>query len=277
MKFSLVHPSRERVDRAESAFREWRDAAATHAIEHVLSVDADDPSLDGYRALAATIGSTLVVGPNRTMVEAVNRGAAAATGDVLIAIADDYGCPPDWDVALVAAIGGRDHAAVWVHDNIEGRIMTLPILTRRFYERIGGIYHPSYVSMYADDDLTEVARVHGATVDVRKTLMFPHRHASVGLSEADGVHARQNSSFSWWYGWRAFQLRRVDDFGPRKRGLGPAMARARIHAYYRVRRLGAAFRGMWLPHLPAWLIAIERRVRNGVIDGLSRLTVRGPD
>src|SRR6185369_14380109 len=113
MTFSLVHPSRQRPREAEAAIREWHQSAgATHALEHVLSVDDDDPELAAYREIAARHNARLVVGANKTMVEAVNRGAAAATGDVLVSISDDFGCPPRWDETLAAAIAGRDEAAV---------------------------------------------------------------------------------------------------------------------------------------------------------------------
>jgi glycosyltransferase involved in cell wall biosynthesis len=278
VRFSLVHPSRQRLQRADDAIREWRrQASGTHAVEHVLSVDADDPDLAGYRDLAARHGSVLVVGDNRTMVEAVNRGAAAASGEVLVSIADDFGCPPHWDEAIAGAIAGRTEAAVFVHDGIDGRIMTLPILSRAFYRRLGYIYHPAYISMYADDDLTAVAHRCHVVVDVRDRLLFPHRHASIGLGEADVTHARQNRNLAWWHGWRVFAHRRVDDFGDARRDGRSRLKHARVDAYYAMRIGGARLRSAWLPYLPGWARAAEARLRRLVLRGVARVTAQSPD
>ena len=111
MMISLVHPSRQRLARAEAAIAEWRaNASGTLPIEHILSVDADDPDLAGYRQLAARSGSRLVAHPNRRMVDAMNRGAAAATGDLLIGMSDDFGCPEQWDLLLaeIVEVAARD-------------------------------------------------------------------------------------------------------------------------------------------------------------------------
>lgn len=278
MRFSLVHPSRQRLRRADEAIREWRrHAGGAHAVEHVLSVDADDPDLDGYRHLAAKHGSLLVVGHNRTMVEAVNRGAAAASGDVLVSISDDFGCPPHWDAAIADAIGSREEAAVLVHDGIDGRILTLPILSRALYRRLGCIYHPAYISMYADDDLTEVARRLRALIDVRDRLLFPHRHASIGLGDADVTHARQNRHHAWWHGWRVFEHRRIDGFGDVKRDWRSQLKHARVEAYYAIRIGGARLRRAWLPYLPGPARAAEARLRRMVLRGVARLTAQSTD
>ena len=278
VQFSLVHPSRQRLRRADEAISEWRrHAGGTHVVEHILSVDADDPDLAGYRDLAAKHGSVLVVGDNRTMVEAVNRGAAAASGDVLVSMSDDFGCPPHWDDAIAGAIAGRAEAAVWVHDGIDGRIMTLPILSRGLYRRLGYIYHPAYISMYADDDLTAVAHRFHAVVDVRDRLLFPHRHASIGLGEADVTHARQNRNHAWWHGWRVFAHRRIDGLGAVKRDWRSQLKHARVDAYYAIRTGGARLRRVWLPYVPAQARAAEARLRRMVLRVVARFTAQSPD
>lgn len=247
MKFSLVHPSRSRLARAETAITEWRtQASGSHELEHILSVDADDPSLSGYRDLAARCGSRLEVHPNRSMVEALNRGARAAGGDVMVAISDDFGCPPAWDRAIVDAIGGRELAAVLVDDGVNARILTIPIMTRAFYRRLGYVYHPAYISMWADDDLTEVARREEALVDARH-LLFPHRHMFVALAEADETYARQNSNRSWWHGWRTYEKRKLEDFGRRPRTLDVRVKQLRVDLYYFTRTLGSAVKQLWFP------------------------------
>ncbi len=246
MKISLVHPSRSRLKRAEEAIAEWRgNASGAHQLEHIFSVDTDDPDLEGYRQLAARCGSRLEVHPNGRMVAAMNRGAEAASGDVIVAMSDDFGCPPAWDTAIVDAIGGRERAAVLVHDGVNARILTIPIMTAAFYRHLGYVYHPDYVSMWADDDLTEVAKREGALVDARH-LLFPHRHMFVSLAPADATYARQNSNQSWWHGWRVYEKRKLQDFGWRARTLDVRVKQLRVDLYYFVRTRGSALKQRWL-------------------------------
>lgn len=238
MRFSLLHPSRRRPLLAERAAREWHaQRSGEHECEHLLSVDDDDPELAAYRDLAERAGLVLLVHRNRSLVDAVNRAAAAASGDVLVVISDDFGCPPRWDAALAAVIGDDLDVAVLVDDAVDGRILTLPILGRDLYRALGYVYHPAYFSMYCDDDLTETARLRGCLRDARH-LVFPHRHFSVAGIEPDETYARQNSGRAWLEGWRVFAKRRSGGFGSRPRTLAVTLAEARIEAEYWARRLG---------------------------------------
>lgn len=278
MTFSLVHASRQRIRRAGEALGEWRSrASGDHTIQYILSVDDDDPDLELYRSLAASNGVALVTGPNRTMVEAVNRGAKAATGDVLIAVSDDFGCPERWDRSIAQVIAGAREAAVLVHDGLQARILTLPILTRAFYERLGYLYHPAYISMFADDDLTDVARAAGVLIDARH-LTFPHRHHVAGLSEPDDTYRRQNSNRSWWHGWGVFRRRQIDGFGAPRTDLRSRLRKAGVAAYCGIRGAGSRGRGFWRARLPGWARAREDRARTLVLRLVARLTaVRPPD
>ena len=246
MVFSLIHPSRQRLDRAEAAIHEWRgNASGHHPIEYFLSVDEDDADLEGYRDLATRLQVRLVVGSNRSLVDAVNRAAALTRGDVLIVVSDDFGCPRHWDDALAGIAGTRRDMAIQVHDGNGATRLTLPIVGCALYKRLGYIYYPGYFSMFADDDLTGVARSLGALVDAHH-LQFPHRHYLFGLAEADATYARQNALDKWWAGWRLHETRVATEFG--QASLTPALAwrLLGINAYYWMRMARARVRLWWI-------------------------------
>ena len=247
MRISLIHASRQRVARAEEALLEWTSKRSNlHDIEYILSVDADDPALRGYRALAARHGVALIVGPNRTVVEAVNRGASASNGNLLVNSADDFGCPEGWDLALADLAGDRRDIAIFVSDGYENRLMTLQIIGRDFYARLGHLFHPAYRSMFADDDLTDVARRAGVLIDARH-LLFPHRHFIAGMSEIDVTYARENSDSAWFDGWRVYRKRTLTQFGDRPDGLMLRLALARVDCLYYLLKTGSAMLGRRLP------------------------------
>jgi glycosyltransferase involved in cell wall biosynthesis len=276
VKFSLVHPSRGRPKRAEAAAREWQRAmSGAHEHEHLLSVDDDDSALPEYRELAARLSLKLLVARNRSLVDAANRAARAATGDVLIVLSDDFGCPPEWDARLAETIGDRAEAAVFVHDGLDAKRMTLPILTRRLYERLGYVYHPDYFSMFADDDVTGAAAAMGRLLDARH-LTFVHRHYSAGLAPSDATYERQNDRRAFWLGWRVYEKRRLTAFATRPATPRVRLAQWRVEAYYRVRMLGSRWRRLWLSHLPAPLRGIEARLRAALLRGVARAAAVDP-
>ena len=272
MKFSLNHPSRGRPALAEAALREWRaKSSGDHSVEHVLSVDADDPELVAYGQIAARHGSVLSVAPNRSMVEATNRGAALATGEVIVSISDDFGCCEGWDRALAALVDPKDAVAVLVDDGLGARILTLPILTREMYRRIGFIYHPGYPSIFADDDLTQVVRRRGRLVEALH-LRFEHRHPTAGLRPFDETDERQSGDRGYWAGWRRYQLRRIDDFGPPRTDPAARVARAGVELHYLVRRgVSGAGRAL-LRVLPRSARPAAERLRSATRAAFARLT-----
>jgi hypothetical protein len=244
MRFSLLHPSRQRLAMAERAIVEWTgNQSGAHAIDYVLSID-DDDDVAGYRALAERRGVRLAVNANRSVVEAANAAARVATGEVLIVVSDDFGCPVGWDAALAAVLGDRRDAAVLVHDGGEARILTLPIVGRALYERLGYVYHPAYVSLFCDDDLTQTAAALGCLLDARH-LIFPHRHYTTGAVAYDATYAKENSNAAWWHGWRTFEKRRAARFGLLPRSPAVRARQLAIDARYLTRTYGSRVK-QWL-------------------------------
>src|SRR5207244_2208378 len=79
IRFSLLHPSRGRLERAAQAIGEWTARrSGDHSVEHILSVDTDD-DVAGYRRVADAAGVRLVVNANRSVVDAANAAARAGT------------------------------------------------------------------------------------------------------------------------------------------------------------------------------------------------------
>lgn len=210
MKFSLVHPSRQRVEKCKEAINNWtsRFSNSVHTFEYILSVDNDDEMLEEYRALAKKSGANIVINNNTCCVEAANYGATFAKGDIIILVSDDF-CPPyNYDIIL-GAYFKNEPQIFQIDDTITKSIITLPIINRAAYDELKFVYYPEYKSMFADNDLRLVAESRGWLVDIT-FVKFEHRHWVNNLAEKDDAYIRQNSDEFWKHGSEVFERRKLE-------------------------------------------------------------------
>lgn len=228
MKFTLIHPSRQRCSMAFTAFSEWMGKASDqNKYEYILSIDTDDPQLECYKSQFKDTGIKLIVNNNRSIVDAVNIAAKHSTGDILISISDDFGCPDGWDIRLELEtqlatspiqdskniFTVKDKYAFMIDDCINGNksgCMTLPILSRSAYDQLGHIYNPIYFSMFADNELHDVCKKNGWLI--YSDLKFEHRHFINGKNPKDATYERENSKQAYDMGKKIYEQRKLNNF-----------------------------------------------------------------
>ncbi len=209
MKFSLIHPSRGRPQQALSCLRFWlKNFSGKNELEYILSLDSDDAInyLSVIPVMHSIVRAKVCVDSNKSVVPALNNGAKLSTGDVLIYLSDDFECPGNWDLELQKAIGDRKEFAIWVNDGLQDSVMTIHMLSRLYYQRLGYMYYSEYFSVYADNDITEQAKRDGVLINARH-LLFKHNHYSVLGIPPDATYQRENSSEAYATG-RALYFRR---------------------------------------------------------------------
>lgn len=213
-RISIIHPSRGRASIALSVVKSWMlKADHPESIEYILCIDTDDN--EPYWQLAIdfldsdAINIILSKHPNKSAIEAINRGALTATGDILIVVSDDFDCPEHWDTMLLQALEGKEDFCVKTKDGIQPTLMTLPILDRNYYNRFGYIYHPDYLHMYSDQEMTAVAHMLGRNVDV--DLLFPHNHYSTKKFVKDAISIKNDKTYP--QGKQVFDRRLRTNFG----------------------------------------------------------------
>jgi hypothetical protein len=192
VKISLLHPSLGRPEQAWQTFQTWISTSRdSFDIEYILSLNSTDGTRDRYRTLFETFSHATILSSNSTnMVAASNVAAEHSTGDILVLMSDDMFPPWMWDVSLKAEMESKEATVLQVHDGIRNDIMTLPIMNRAAYLKLGYIYHPKYLSMYADNDLAETAKAHG--MYKVSELQFEHKHYSVGKAPVDETYRKEN-------------------------------------------------------------------------------------
>lgn len=209
---SVIHPSRQRPELAFKAAKLWKNNCVTDRVEYILSIDESDPRIEDYRRLFSLPDVGLVkilVSPNKSCMEAVNAGAKAASGDILLVNSDDFACEPGWDQALLTALEGKSDFCVKTDDGCQPWIMTMPLMDRTFYNRFGYIYNPAYGHLFADTEMTHVSDLLNTTIKL--PLVFRHEHYTTGAVAADELNVRNNAS---WEQGEALYLKRVkENFG----------------------------------------------------------------
>jgi hypothetical protein len=193
---------------AANTMKKWMSSANNKAaIEYIMSVDEDDAALDFYEGLVG--GKHLLCNRNKTTVEAVNRAAATAKGNVLIVVSDDFDCPFHWDEGLLKALEGKEDFVAKTHDGLQPFIVTLPVMDRKYYERFRYIYNPVYQHMFCDTELTAVAYMLGKMEYV--AITFPHHHYTTGRNKRDAINIKNDAT--WAAGEAIYKHRQGINFG----------------------------------------------------------------
>lgn len=206
MLISLIHPSRSRPEKSIETVKKWR-AMAENYVQVVVSVDCDDPKLKDYDYYYQANGA-YTVNNNRSAVDAINKGAQLAVGDILIVVSDDTDCPDKWDSFLLKWLNGKSDFIAKTQDGIQPWIITMPVLDRIYYNRFGYIYHPDYQHNFCDTELTCVADLTGRKLT--SNILFKHNHYSVTKTPPDLISKRADKT--WDQGEKLFLERYKRNF-----------------------------------------------------------------
>lgn len=236
MKISLIHPSRCRAEKSGMTTFMWLQmyskelresvkafkvanpdnalvATVADDVELIVSIDSDDPELSNYQYRYSGIATKVLVNDNKCVVEATNLAAKEATGDILIYLSDDFFPPDDWGQLILKefedATGPRLLKVDDMLQKFHVPVLTIPIMNRALYERLGYFWHPEYKSMFVDEDLYWTATKLNA-LKMCPHLKFPHEHVSIGKAAMDETYRR--SSANWDQGKAVFAKRKAAGF-----------------------------------------------------------------
>lgn len=208
MKISLLHPSRSRPEKAKATARKWIEQAGV-PVEHIFSVDTSDPRRNEY----LDTGWTTMVYPNESVVEATNRAAKVATGDLLLYLSDDFDCFENWGVKVVEQFKDENRPLLIKCDDglqkFHVPVLTIPIMNRALYERLGYFWHPEYKSMFVDEDLYWTS-FKLAALKMCPQIKFQHNHPANGKAPNDETYNR--SAANWEQGKAVFAHRKAAGF-----------------------------------------------------------------
>lgn len=222
MKISIIHPSRSRPEMAYKTARKWLlFAEKPDQIEYILSIDNDDQLSSNYNDLFLSktqfkgtglmcMGNVTVMScDNNSAIQAINNAASICTGDLIIVVSDDFDTCAIWDTVLKDALKDKSDFLVKTDDGIQPTLITLPIMDRKYYDRFGYVYHPDYLHMFCDQEMTAVGHMLGKVIEL--PILFKHNHYMIGGMEKDAINVKNDAT--WNQGQRLFNHRLKTNFG----------------------------------------------------------------
>jgi hypothetical protein len=194
----LVHiPSRGRHKALSLAVVRW--LAAIKDLENtrlLLTLDDDDtPGAELVQAMKVyppEYPLEAIIGPHKDKVSAINADLDLFPWDVLVCASDDlYPMELEFDQAVRTDFANDvpDFDGVLWYPDKNSRICCHPVIGRKYYERDGYVFHPSYRAFYCDDELTMVAQKRGKLFQ-STSVEWDHRHPNYRTRKPDELDHR---------------------------------------------------------------------------------------
>lgn len=170
----------------------------------LCTFDTNDGSMNNegvWSALDQWGNLGYVFGDSTGKIDAINRDMDKAVDwDVLLLLSDDmhptvFGYDKIICDEMRRSFPDRD-GVLWLNDGHTGRkLNTIVCMGRKYYDRFGYIYHPSYKSLFADNEFTDVS-VRLGRVQYIQRVIIEHRHPmnirGVGM---DDLYRRNDALF----------------------------------------------------------------------------------
>lgn len=170
----------------------------------LLTLDVDDLSMnnnDVRQKLDTYPNMNYVFDYSSSKIEAVNRDLNDFTKpwDILVLLSDDMvPIKENFDNIIREKFDtyfSDLDGVTWFNDGFQkNKINTLCILGKKYYKRFNYIYHPSYKSLYCDNEFTIVANLLGKQKYFEEVII-EHRHFSIGANQEryDDLYRRNDA------------------------------------------------------------------------------------
>ncbi len=156
----------------------------------LITLDSDDDTTG--HVMHSEGGVESLFGKHANKVEAINADLDVFPWDVLVVASDDLSVmTPGFDQAIRTDFANEapDLDAVFWYPDSNTRICCHPVLGRKYYERDGYVFHPSYRGFYCDDELTMVAQRRGKLFQ-STSMKWMHQHPNYATRKADETDKR---------------------------------------------------------------------------------------
>lgn len=208
MKIVYILPSRQRVTAFFDTLNNIIENSVKDAYEIIVTLDEDDTAMnnDAVKKMIAKYEKvTAYWGYSKNKVDAINKnvGKIPKDADIVILMSDDQKFIVEGfdDIIRVDAQKYFKDLDFCLHyddgtpsSNI---LITMNIFGIAFYKRFNYLYHPDYANVYADNEVTEVAKRLGKYKFVPNHKIYKHMHPVWGTAPNDDLYKRNEEPVSY--------------------------------------------------------------------------------
>jgi glycosyltransferase involved in cell wall biosynthesis len=178
-------------------------------VELIVSIDESDPTRKEY----AKLYSGYLLNDNKSVVEATNKAAAKARGDIFVYLSDDFKPFANWGKVVMEEFAKYTGPTLIKVDDMLQKfdvpVLTIPIMNRACYDKLGYFWHPGYKSMFVDEHLYwRSKKIHA--LKMAPHIHFEHCHVSVGKAKDDETY--RASAANWDQGKALFAKHKMEGF-----------------------------------------------------------------
>lgn len=211
MKILFKYTTRSRPELFKRGMDSIINNCISESYQILVSIDTDDESMfemeDYYKGNSKVI---FCKGTSTGKINAINRDVDLVTDwDILVNMSDDMVFTQNgFDAHIRGAFDNLDQCLHFPDGNTTAFI-TMSILGRKYFDRFGYIYHPDYISLFCDNEQTEVAQILGCYKFINKNI-FSHLHPAWAKAASDEQY-RHTESF-WGVDQATYTRRKANNF-----------------------------------------------------------------
>lgn len=220
MVIAINFASRSRPNKFFNCLDNIRSTFASKEYFVWAKLDEDDAEIEKYKSrLNEYPEVTVKWGLSKGKIHAVNRDISDLPPfDILLNESDDF-----WFLGFgvdnIIRDAMRLHSPeldIMLHfpdQKAKERTCTYQIVGRKYFERTGYVYNPEYISIYADNEETEKAKMLGKYAFINRSI-FEHRHPTFGgYGEIDDLLKKTESKELYRIDRETFMRRKSMNFG----------------------------------------------------------------
>lgn len=165
----------------------------------LCTLDTDDNLMNNPFVIENMEGRQNIMysyGKSKNKIDAINRDMElAGEWDILINMSDDMRFTyASFDKVIKDAFDNLDTCLHLPDGNQNEKCITLAIIGKEYYNRFNYIYHPDYVSLWCDMEMTEQSKMLGCYKYVNSQV-YRHMHPAWGLAQYDHQYRITESYF----------------------------------------------------------------------------------
>jgi hypothetical protein len=199
----VKYPTRARPELFFSTLAKYMDSAI-YEHRYVVTLDADDRTMTAPAVmdrLRSIQGVELTVTLPKGKIAAINAGIPGEGWDILVLASDDHiPVTHGWDKVVMddfndTAPSGEPRM-LWYKDIRNPGICFMPVMNRAAYAMTGYIYHPDYISLWCDNEQTDVMTANGVMLKVDRELWRNESPDWGGNIKRDRLYMTNNRLFA---------------------------------------------------------------------------------